>query len=72
MTKKINIDKDIPIPPLRKWEGIYPWREMEVGDSFVSNRALNSVNPPLQLKALGWRFVKRTMPDGTVRVWRIK
>jgi hypothetical protein len=71
----IEIEKGIPIPPQRPWghETIYPWRTMEIGDSFfISGKPMKQAGS-LAAKAAartGQKFTLRTV-DGGVRVWRI-
>lgn len=70
----IQIDKGIPIPG-RGRKAKYPWRQMEVGDSFI---IINTTNRSCS-RYVGWanklyvplRFVGRTMPDGNYRIWRV-
>lgn len=81
------IEKNVPVPAdgRRGPEPKYPFRSMEVGDSFVvpageakfSKRSADgrpvsrvSVATSGAGKRLGRRFVTRTNPDGSVRVWR--
>ena len=67
-----KIDKGIPVPPKRGRVPKYPWREMEVGNSFfvpgmkigaAGSRAASAK------KATGWTFRCRS-EDGGVRFWR--
>lgn len=64
-----KIDKTIPIPPKQMGrEPKYPWKEMEVGDSFlvpnITREKINATSPH-------GKYLKR-QEDGGVRVWRIK
>lgn len=78
----VKIDKGIPLPPRRRGGGagrtgrapIYPWREMEIGDSFF----LPDIEPHLisslaagAAQRTGRKFATRIEGDG-VRVWRIR
>jgi hypothetical protein len=40
---KVKIDKNIPMPPARPKGQIYPWEEMEIGDSFLSRATTASL-----------------------------
>lgn len=64
-----KIEKGLPI---EKWnrESKYPFREMEVGDSFVAPESLR-FKASQYGKNLGMKFSTRKLPDGTVRIWRI-
>ena len=71
----IVIEKNVIIPPARVKRN-YPYREMNIGDSFfVSEDKLSSVcntNNRMQ-RILGWKFTARTETIGDVkgvRVWR--
>jgi hypothetical protein len=68
----IQVDKDIPVPT-RRSRTLYPYEEMEVGDSFfLEDMPLQQVcNSNLRAaKRSGKKFSART-EDGGVRVWRI-
>ena len=77
-----KIEKNIAVPPMpnRGPYNIYPWKEMEVGDSFLlvpkdgeSLRGLmRRINPQAlnAKKRLGRTFTCRTVENG-VRVWRV-
>jgi hypothetical protein len=66
---KIRIDKGIPMP--RK----FPFEEMEVGDSFVVPPDTHRTTVNIAAKRFGdkhnMKFATRTMPDRTLRCWRI-
>jgi hypothetical protein len=72
-----KIDKDVPMPAVSAGgrREIYPWRTMEIGDSFL---VTDDQIPPKHVsrrawqasKSTGHKFVTRTM-DGGVRVWRV-
>lgn len=66
---KIRIDKGIPMP--RK----FPFEEMEVGDSFVVPPDTHRTTVSIAAKRFGdkhgMKFATRTMPDRTLRCWRI-
>lgn len=66
----LPIDKGIPVP--RK----YPFDQMEVGDSFAvppdTHRTTVSIAALRYGRKHGMRFVTRTMPDRTLRCWRVE
>jgi len=71
----IVIEKNVVIPQARTKRN-YPYREMEIGDSFfVEDDRLSGVcntNNRMQ-RILGWKFTARTETIGDVkgvRVWR--
>ncbi len=70
----VKIDKSVPIPQGRSSHSKYPWRELQVGDSFfVKDKEASDLSgyfAPLRRK-YGLRFVSRTV-DGGVRIWRVE
>jgi hypothetical protein len=69
----------VPLPWNGRRNRRYPWRDMQVGDSFFVPRGEISQMSSLAGvtgKRLGWRFTCRTENYGTenegVRVWRIE
>lgn len=72
MSTKVRIDKNIPIPRSR---GKYPFREMEVGDSFLcpkgSEKTIYSAAGQATTRIKGRRFIVRKTEDG-FRVWRVE
>lgn len=72
----IEIEKGIPIPEHRGpgRERKYPWLEMDVGDSFVSDEGRGSARRSASLagKRYGKRFVTRKLSDVRYRVWRVE
>ena len=84
----IKIDKDIPIPDKCPNDGRgrkvkYPFRQMEVGDSFLYEEpfsqaaqaklhscayAFKKNNPEKK----NWKFTVRKVEGDKIRVWRIK
>ena len=73
----IEIDKGVPLPkkqvPVRAGVAMYPWREMQVGDSFfVAGTTVEKFSGTLYQarKRLGTKFASRTV-EGGIRVWRI-
>jgi len=79
------IDKGVPPPPKKTDSGLlYPWDELQVGDSFKvpeGNRKLKHIQASLGTLARSWakkhcpeaRFVTRVNAKAKfVRIWRIK
>ncbi len=75
----IQIKKKIPMPNGgRGKNGIYPWKDMVVGDCFDSETKMG----PSSLHAAGagwamrhnkdWKFTTRQLPNGHARIWRVK
>ena len=75
-----KIEKDIPLQKQIRFTK-YPFREMEVGDSFIisdnysryemtlkSNAARNWAN----MSGLDYKFALRRTEDGKIRIWRTK
>lgn len=68
----INIDKGVPIPTdLRGRPKKYPWREMDVGDSFVGGVAARSLTTRMG-KSTGQKFTSRKIGENEFRIWRVK
>ena len=71
-----KIEKGVPLPPSRRGRTLYPWADMEVGDSFVagpySTKFQNNVttSAALQRRKHGRSFATRKDGDN-LRVWRI-
>jgi hypothetical protein len=67
----IKVSKGIPIPEFVRSPFKYPWRTMEIGESFVSAAWM-----PTQASRAGRifnrKFVVRRLPSKDWRVWRIK
>lgn len=76
------IEKNIPVPPRAKFrKGRYPFREMEVGDSFTFNLEYSRENMSLASNAgRSWgktqtpvkKFIVRKTEDNRIRIWRIE
>jgi hypothetical protein len=66
-----TIEKAVPLPRVAGRQPIYPFGEMEIGDSFVA-----AGQPRVRAAAYIFgrnhnkRFASRVTPDG-IRVWRI-
>lgn len=68
----MKIEKNITMPG--KKNAKYPWKEMEIGDSFVvpsDKGARFAGQAHAASKALGRAFAVRQMPDRSYRCWRI-
>jgi hypothetical protein len=70
----ITIDKDIPLPRHRV---VYPFPEMEVGDSFFSKKSRKTLAGIAYYwsRKLGFKFATRDVVENDVegvRVWRTK
>lgn len=75
-----KIEKDVPLPTTVGKGGTskYPFRQMEVGDSFrvegpVTAGQRNSISHCAASvgKRTGRMFTTRLQPDGSVRIWRV-
>lgn len=62
----MKIDSDIPPP-----RNIYPFSDMQPGDSFVTDRPAVRAAANVWAKRKGMKFITRTVEDG-VRVWRVE
>jgi hypothetical protein len=74
------IEKNIPIlPTVREASNSYPFKEMEVGDSFKAGlysrdhmrRIQNAARAWVKSSGNDWSFVVRKTGDNEVRIWRI-
>ena len=70
----ITIDKDIPMP---RHKGVYPFPEMDVGDSFFSKKSRATLTGIAHYwsRKLGYTFATRDVVENGVegvRVWRTK
>jgi hypothetical protein len=69
----IAVEKNVPLPKLRT-RNIYPYEQMEVGDSFfLENAHMPTVsnNNNQRGKKLGMKFIARKEGNGA-RIWRIE
>ena len=68
----IEVEKGVELPRERVVY-VYPYEEMEVGDSFVvpveARQKVLNANVRAS-RRLGWRFTART-EGGVLRVWRV-
>lgn len=74
----IKIEKNIPAPQNHKRGGpgrkyLYPFHEMEVGDSFIAEKDSVCSSAIAFAKRNGGKvkFTTMRLPNGTFRVWRI-
>lgn len=67
------IEKGIPIQKSRIATSIYPFAQMEVGDSFLIPCGPKSArqNAIAAVERLGMDAVTRKQLDGSIRVWRV-
>ena len=71
-----KIDKGVPLPLQGKGARLYPFIELEVGDSFfVEGKVPRNLHQPARQQCPGRKFVFRTRiendREGT-RVWRVE
>lgn len=66
----MKIDRNIPIPEVQKC--IYPWKTLEVGDSFLMPGPPKNVNSSVSAagRRYGRKFSYRKTAEG-MRVWRV-
>lgn len=77
---QIKIDSDIPLPSPAKSNGgrkpMFPWAELQVGQSFLAPKGTRPVNlhqaRVRAQKVTGFKFAIRKMPGGGIRVWRVE
>ncbi len=72
----IRIERGIAMPDFSVHAAKYPWRDLQVGESFVAmgrRQATFSSYCRDKSKRLGMVFRSQELPDGSgVRVWRVK
>ena len=72
----IKIEKNIPIPQGSNKGNIYPFKDMEVGDSILVIPKSNGLSAAAAFRSyinynrLDWRIKTKTEFDG-IRIWRI-
>jgi hypothetical protein len=75
-----RVEEGIPMPPERYMISKYPWRQMNVGDSFLVEKEtakINSLWDSLSScrcnaeRKTGYKFALRRNSKG-IRVWRVK
>jgi hypothetical protein len=71
-----KIEKGVELPPERQSASTYPWRQMEIGDSFVIEKSLvgraSVAAAYFSRRNPGFKFTMRKQADGTRRIWRVK
>ena len=67
---EITVEKGVPVPPSGQKKTKYPWRQMEVGDSFWCDKS-GSHLMSMAARMLPMKFRTQKENDGT-RVWRIE
>lgn len=67
----ITMEKGVPIPETRGRRAIYPFAEMEVGDSFVTPTSVHSSISKFKKTHPGWSFKHVKVSPNKFRVWRI-
>jgi hypothetical protein len=68
---KYTIETGVSLPKLGLKTRIYPWNEMEVGDSFVAPISVRRF-ATLAGQRIGMKFSCRKINEDEVRIWRIK
>tara|TARA_R100000781_G_scaffold27375_3_gene20353 strand:- start:1841 stop:2086 length:246 start_codon:yes stop_codon:yes gene_type:complete len=81
----MKIEKDVPVPP--RGNKLYPWKDMEIGDSFfveaspeasmnqIQNTMFTSIRHYRKDLPEGYGISTRRWPRGKpygIRVWRVK
>jgi len=72
---RVELERGVAIPPRQTRGPVYPWKRMEVGDSFwVANTSGGLC--AAGHRVTGHLYTQRRMPgpDGTegLRIWRVK
>lgn len=72
----LQIEKDVPLPDDSRGNASkYPWRKMEVGDSFVMSKSVQgaSSRATQAAKAIGngVKFACRSLSESETRIWRV-
>lgn len=65
---KIEIDSDVSMPLVQQRATLYPWDEMETGQSFAHDKKVNVAQAN---KRYAPKRFKCLAHDGRFRVWRI-
>lgn len=76
----IKIEKGVPVPQNTTRKAKYPFRDMEVGDSFFINEKNDVKRMQQKMSAVASMFCKKHTEykfktqafDSGVRIWRIK
>jgi hypothetical protein len=70
----LKIENSIPIPPMAGTKQIYPFKDMEVGDSVFIPEANHDSKIVSAAKMHFWRTGKKwtaKIVDGGIRIWRV-
>lgn len=67
----IKIDRGIPMPNAGHKATIYPWHDMQVGDSFYVTGTRSNGLASMGHKITGHTYKQSRDGDG-IRVWRVK
>lgn len=71
MSKDVTIDKDVEVPDLTGVNARYPWREMEVGDSFSIPKDVKERSMHVMASRWGKKLdVTFSVSTKERRVWR--
>ena len=65
-----EIEKGVPVTRSGQ-RFVFPFEQMDVGDSFVVQSATERIHALMAAKRRGKKAKSRTQSDGTFRVWRI-
>lgn len=69
--KKVNIDKNVPIPPRKKGRWTVVMAKMDIGDSVLLEKRTEYTSMANTAKSMKMKLISRQ--DGNkFRVWRIK
>ena len=74
MTDTVMIETGVPVPTTTNGRTKYPYREMDLNDSFlVTGMDLQVIcNGNYRAgKRLGRKFIARKVGEGEIRVWRV-
>jgi hypothetical protein len=80
-TSELKIEKGIPVPTGIRGSRVYPFKDMDVGDSFlvpVDEGGKRSIQSSIaqcsrRYRKVGKQFTTRFLKkEGGIRVWRIK
>ncbi len=73
----VDIIKGAPIPERANNGGrpsIWPWEQMEVGDSFIMDKPRSKARPQAYRAGsrYGFKFTTRKIDANTTQIWRIE
>ena len=68
----VKIDKGVPIPDYKTKPAKYPWKDMKVGDSFLSDKPTINITGAVQQAQRKWKMKFTIRKEGKgCRVWRV-